>query len=291
MRKPDNPNSTRTALSFPHTAPKMRLTPDVIHSAEQSLNCLGDRELVLRNLAIPVIENLAVARDSFDTIDLSSNAISNLGDGFPPFPRLHTLYLGSNRISTISKGIADSLPNLHTLILTANRIATLEDLNLSELSRFTHLQVLSIQHNPVANQPQIRRKILQAIPTLTVLNFSKISAEERKAITPAKARSNLNKRKRATTASQQTDSKRRRTTAPPHSSQLVNKNNNNSNTSTKRAMALSPSEAAAVRARIEAAKTVEEVVRIHNAVKNGTIRDMLNSASQPPQQTQVVKPT
>ncbi|PXF43308.1 U2 small nuclear ribonucleoprotein A' [Gracilariopsis chorda] len=264
----------------------MRLTPHVVHSAQQSLNCLGDRELVLRNLAIPLIENLAVARDSFDTIDLSSNTISNLGDGFPPFPRLRTLYLGSNRISTISKGIAHSLPNLHTLILTANRIATVEDLNLTELSRFKHLQVLSIQHNPVANQPHIRRKILQAIPTLTVLNFSKISAKERKSITPVNAISNPKKRKSTATPSQQSDPKRRRSTTSPDSSQLVE----NTKASPKRAMALSPSEAAAVRARIEAAQTVEEVARIHNAVKNGTIRDILNIITQP-QQTQVVKPT
>lgn len=157
----------------------MRLTPDAVLRAPQAQNCVGDRALVLRNRAIPAIENLAVARDSFDCIDLSVNAISMLGDGFPPFPRLGTLLLGANRITKIVRGVADSLPNLHTLILTANRITTREHLNIDELSRFRKLEVLSLLENPVSLDPELRLVLIHRIPSLTFFNFRRVRRAER----------------------------------------------------------------------------------------------------------------
>lgn len=160
----------------------MRLTPDVVLSARQGLNCLGERTLQLRERGISVIENLAVARDGFDAIDLSQNAISSLGHGFPPFPRLSVLYLGDNRITRIQKGVADSLPNLRVLVLTSNRIASRAELNVAELARLSRLEVLSIGDNPVANEPDIRGFLLKHIPTLRFINFCRVTDRERGAV-------------------------------------------------------------------------------------------------------------
>ena len=46
----------------------MRLSAEVLSLAEQRPNALGEREIVLRGLGIPVIEHLAVTRDAFDTL-------------------------------------------------------------------------------------------------------------------------------------------------------------------------------------------------------------------------------
>lgn len=159
----------------------MRLTPDVVLHARQALDCIGERTLYLRDKGIPVIENLAVARDSFDCIDLSANAISILGHGFPPFPRLARLYLACNRITKIQNGVADSLPNLRVLVLTSNRIATRANLNITELARFKHLEVLAFADNPVESDTGLRLLLLHHVPSLRFINFSRVTDKERKA--------------------------------------------------------------------------------------------------------------
>lgn len=160
----------------------MRLTPDVVAEAPQRLNCLGARELVLRDLAIPAVENLATARDGFDVIDLSANAIASLGaECFPPFPRLSTLYVGSNRIRSIHRGLVDSLPNLEILILTGNLISSVEELNVTELARFKKLYILSYLDNPVASDVTVRSLLIHQIPTLRFINFARVTLAERQA--------------------------------------------------------------------------------------------------------------
>ena len=49
----------------------MRITPELISAAEESMNALGDREIVMRNLQIPTIENLGTLKDSFQTFSFS----------------------------------------------------------------------------------------------------------------------------------------------------------------------------------------------------------------------------
>ena len=46
----------------------MRLSAELLGSAEQRTNPLGEREIVLRGLAIPAIEHLAVTRDAVDAM-------------------------------------------------------------------------------------------------------------------------------------------------------------------------------------------------------------------------------
>jgi U2 small nuclear ribonucleoprotein A' len=164
----------------------MRLTPDVVAEAPQRLNCVGARELILRDLAIPAVENLATARDGFDLIDLSANAIAALGpECFPPFPRLTTLYVGSNRIRSIHRGLADSLRNLETLVLTGNLIESIDDLNVAELARFERLHTLSYLDNPVAADESLRLLLVHRIPTLRFINFARVTREERQAAVDA----------------------------------------------------------------------------------------------------------
>lgn len=262
----------------------MRLTPEHVLQAEQGLNCIGDRELVLRNMAIPIIENIAVARDSFDVIDLSGNMITTLGDGFPPFPRLTSLYLGSNRISKITTGISSSLPNLEVLVLTANRLSSIDDLNIEELSRFSRLEVLSIQGNPVAELAEVREKILRHIPTLKVLNFTKVSLAERNAakLQRSEQSTRTNKRKREYPASKH--SKRPRVNSEDASKTFevgkLGKDDTRDGSPEEvafRRKRLSPEESNEIKKLIETAKSVDEVVRIQEAIRNGTAVDLLRS--------------
>ena len=75
----------------------MRLSADILGNAEQRPNALGEREIVLRGLAIPAIEHLGATRDAFDTIDLTENRITRI-ENFPKLQRLSTLMLAGNAI-------------------------------------------------------------------------------------------------------------------------------------------------------------------------------------------------
>lgn len=263
----------------------MRLTPDDILQAEQSLNCLGDRELVLRSHAIEMIENLGVANDSFDIIDFSGNMISTLGEGFPSFPRLKSLYLGCNLISKILPGISESLPNLETLILTSNRISTVKDLNLEELSKLQKLKVLSLVQNPVMDLPNIREMLLKHIPTLTVLNFTKVKEAERKTAIKARKGLNLGKRPRpgmnaSETKGKENGNKRVKAFVIGQGDEGADDKTNTENKHSQptKIVVLSTEEKEAIAKMIEDAKSVEEVVQLQNAIRDGTIRNFLKTS-------------
>ena len=69
---------------------------------------------------------------------------------FPLSPRLRTLLLARNRMTSIQTTLAKSLPNLTTLVLTANNFAELADLDvLATFSRLTHLVLME---NPVTRK-------------------------------------------------------------------------------------------------------------------------------------------
>ena len=84
-----------------------------------------------------------------DAIDFTDNDIQMLGN-FPLSPRLRTLLLARNRISSIQPSLANSIPNLTTLVLTSNNFAELADLDvLATFGRLTHLVLLE---NPVTRK-------------------------------------------------------------------------------------------------------------------------------------------
>lgn len=129
----------------------MRLSAQIIQSAEQRTNPLGEREIILRSLAIPSIEHLAVSRDQFDTMDLSNNHLQRI-ENFPKMERLTTLYLGGNEIHHVdARNLKKNVANLHTLILTGNGVKgwnVIADLG----EGCSKLEYLSLVGNPVTSE-------------------------------------------------------------------------------------------------------------------------------------------
>lgn len=111
-------------------------------------------------------------------------------------PRLQALYLGRNRITTISTGLGKSIGNLHTLVLSQNQISELADLEpLAELKKLTHLALLE---NPVTSKEvcnaevvvralektlircqNYRYWVIARCPTVRFLDFQKVKDSER----------------------------------------------------------------------------------------------------------------
>ncbi|KAJ3053122.1 U2 small nuclear ribonucleoprotein A' [Rhizophlyctis rosea] len=154
----------------------VKLNHDVLVLASSSLNAIKDRELELRSLKIPRIENLAITKDQHDTIDLSDNDIRKL-ENFPPMPRLKTLLLSNNRITRIDADCAKQLPNLHTLILTNNSIGELGDLD--PLGEFANLEYLTLMDNPVTTRKYYRLYVIHRCPKVRVLDFRRVREAER----------------------------------------------------------------------------------------------------------------
>jgi len=129
----------------------MRLSADIISQAEQRSNPLGEREIVLRGLAIPSIEHLGATRDLFDTIDFADNRISRL-ENFPRLLRLSSLFLSGNSIESIdAKNLKKNVPNITNLVLTDNRIEGLHEIgNIAE--GCAKLEFLTLTGNPVTSE-------------------------------------------------------------------------------------------------------------------------------------------
>eukprot|EP00934_Nitzschia_sp_Nitz4_P003928 Nitzschia sp. Nitz4//scaffold55_size114948//55103//55909//NITZ4_003900-RA/size114948-processed-gene-0.67-mRNA-1//-1//CDS//3329554527//3918//frame0 len=156
----------------------MRLSAELLGSSEQRTNALGEREIVLRGLAIPAIEHLAVTRDAFDTIDFTDNRITIL-ENFPRLSRLSSLLLSSNVIESIDhQNLAKNIPQLMYLDLGHNRIGSL--LQVANLGKAcTKLEFLNLRGNPVTHRQHYRLYAVQSIPSLKVLDFVRISKTER----------------------------------------------------------------------------------------------------------------
>lgn len=129
----------------------MRLSANIIQSAEQRTNPLGEREIILRSMAIPTIEHLSVTRDQFDSIDLSNNHLVRL-DNFPKLERLASLYLGGNGIEHVDgKNLKRNCPRLTSVVLTGNGIKgwnVIADLG----EGCPRLEFLSLIGNPITSK-------------------------------------------------------------------------------------------------------------------------------------------
>jgi len=153
-----------------------RLTAELIHTSPQFVNPLKERELDLRGNKIPQIENLGAAEDQFDVVDLSDNDVARL-EGFPLMSRLSSLFVANNRVASIASGLGARLPSLRTLVLANNRLEALADLD--ALASLTSLTLLSVVKNPVAGKAQYRIHVIARLPQLQVLDFKKVTAQER----------------------------------------------------------------------------------------------------------------
>lgn len=147
----------------------MKLVPPVIGDAPRVLNPEGHVTLVLRNLGVNVIDNLHVTHDQFEVIDLTNNAIDEVG-GIPEFTRLHTLLMANNHV----KSVGDIVLPLVTLVsLANNRLNNLASL----FGKFPNLRHLVLAGNPLP--ANYRAVAVWMFPNLQVLDFEKVTAKER----------------------------------------------------------------------------------------------------------------
>jgi U2 small nuclear ribonucleoprotein A' len=128
----------------------MRLSAELLESAEQRTDPLGEREIVLRGLAIPAIEHLGVTRDAVDAMDFTDNRLGSL-ENFPKLLRLSSLKLSGNFIETVdAANLAKNVPNLQFMDLSNNRISSL--FQVAELGKACpKLQFLSLNGNSVTS--------------------------------------------------------------------------------------------------------------------------------------------
>lgn len=129
----------------------MRLSAELLSQAEQRPNPLGERELVLRGLAIPAIEHLAVTRDAFDAMDFTDNRLLRL-ENFPRLTRLSSLSCSGNLIESIDPvNLKKNTPNITSLTLSYNRLSALHEVaNLG--TACPKLAFLSLTGNPVTSK-------------------------------------------------------------------------------------------------------------------------------------------
>ncbi|RYO79435.1 hypothetical protein DL766_006861 [Monosporascus sp. MC13-8B] len=169
----------------------MRLTAELLQNSPSWLNALKERELELRGHRIPAIENLGVAGvmavaklkvvlrrlQPQDAIDFVDNDIQVLGN-FPLSPRIRTLLLQGNRVSSIQPTLANAIPNLTNLQLESNNLRELADLDpLGSFPRLTHLV---LRDNPVTKKEHYRYWVLWRCRSVRFLDYQKVKDAERK---------------------------------------------------------------------------------------------------------------
>ncbi|KAK6461865.1 leucine-rich repeat-domain-containing protein [Scheffersomyces coipomensis] len=152
----------------------MRLTSRIINNASTYLNPEGKLTLQLRNLQIPYIENLSLTQNRFSVIDLSNNELIELSNIPEDLTNLEVLLLANNKISYIDDTIAES-NGLKSVVLTNNNISHFH----KNFKCFKELENLSLIGNPIQDRDNYRLFIIWLIPSLKVLDFSKIKKSER----------------------------------------------------------------------------------------------------------------
>mmetsp|Transcript_23589 Transcript_23589/g.41811 ORF Transcript_23589/g.41811 Transcript_23589/m.41811 type:complete len:180 (-) Transcript_23589:803-1342(-) len=161
----------------------MRITVELVQKSPQYMNPLQERELNLRGLKIPLIENLGATLDQFDSIDLTNNELTLLEET-APLRRLTTFLLSHNQISRILPSFAKNLPRMENLVLTYNRISSLKEID--NLVAFQYLKRLSLIGNLVTKLPDYRLYVIHKLPNLHFLDFQRVclavrSSQERQA--------------------------------------------------------------------------------------------------------------
>ncbi|KAK0393622.1 hypothetical protein QR680_000314 [Steinernema hermaphroditum] len=156
----------------------VRISHEVVEESYQFINSVNMREISLRNLQIPAIENLGATRDFFDTIDLSDNNIRKL-ENVPVLKRLEMLLMHNNRIQQIDPEIGASLPILKTLALTNNNLCELGDID--PLATCPKLEYLTLIGNPLTHKAHYRLYVINKIPQVRVLDFKRVKLAERDA--------------------------------------------------------------------------------------------------------------
>ncbi|RNF25589.1 U2 small nuclear ribonucleoprotein 40k Da [Trypanosoma conorhini] len=182
----------------------MRLTVDIIRRAPQFTNTLLQREIDLRGLGLTVLDerSLQQLNDSFDVLNLSQNPLVRL-DYFPSgigtgtasqagattsvdpgqrmMLRLQSLVVHRNRLSHVSEATcAALLPNIRAFLADHNEFRELRDLLF--LSHWRQLEILSIEHNPVAqheSEARLRAFVVFLCPKLKLVNYQRVTQADR----------------------------------------------------------------------------------------------------------------
>lgn len=155
-----------------------RMTPELLLSTHSYLNPLKDRELDLRGFQIPAIENLAVTKDSIDSLDLTDNIIRSVIN-LPKLNRLKHLYLSNNPITFISPNLSQSLPNLKSLVMSNCQLTNFNQL-FKILSQFKQLEFLVLNGNPITKMSFYRDWCIYSCKKLRMLDHRRIKDQERK---------------------------------------------------------------------------------------------------------------
>lgn len=156
----------------------MRMTAEVLSSANAYLNPLRQSELGLRGFKIPAFENLGVTEDRYQVLDVSDNEIVKL-ENFPVLNRLETILASNNQIRSVAPGLGDKLPSLQTLVLSNNKFARLQ--SLAPLAELKGLRCLSLIGNPVTKVENYRLWVIWKLPQVVLLDFAKVKPQERAA--------------------------------------------------------------------------------------------------------------
>jgi len=239
----------------------VKLSPDLILGAAQSLNPCRERELDLRGYKIPLIEHLGATLDQFDVIDFSDNELRKM-DNFPFLPRMKGLLLNNNRICRFGEQLEESLPQLNTLILTNNNIQELADLE--TLSSVKTLTMLSLLHNPVVAKTNYRLFTIHKFPTLRVLDFRKVKQSERESAKKLfKSRAGKDQLKEI--------KKRAQTFLPGEPLDGDQKNGKNGRRAATNASGLTPAQVRSIKTAIAQAGTLEEIERLNQILRAGHI--------------------
>jgi len=233
----------------------MRITLDLLQQASQTLNPANQRQILLRGLKIPNVENLGGSNDAYEAIDLSDNDLIKLGN-FPPLRRLRTLLLMNNRISRIAEDCFSPLPNLISITLTGNKLEKLVDLE--PLTKLKTLERLSLLENPVVKVKHYRPYMIQkCTKKLRILDFNRIKDKERKAA--------------GLLFAHERGKKLLEEIAPPR----VIKDMSDKPAEGTAKLGPSPEVIERIKRAIAEAETIEEVTRLERALKSGVLPDDL----------------
>lgn len=153
----------------------MRITPDLIKSCYQHINAIKQRQLDMRGLKIPIIENQGATMDFYDCLDMSDNEITTLSS-FSILKNLKSIILTNNRISK-QENISDAFPNLENLVLINNKISDLKEIE--NLTFNKNLKRLYLINNPITLNKNYRLYVIHRVPSLKVLDFQKVKHSER----------------------------------------------------------------------------------------------------------------
>ena len=139
-------------------------------------NLTSLRRLDVQSNRLTAIENLTSQVDTLEELYLAHNGISNEGaireSGLQlSFQKLTTLDLSRNRLTSCLP--FSKLVTLNELWISSNEIASFEDVQ--PISVLTELNEIYLEHNPIYQDFEYRKKLKEIIPSLNQIDANMIS--------------------------------------------------------------------------------------------------------------------